>query len=571
MKNIGKKVIGAGVATLLVTTAASLNAGAATVTDYRSYAEAQYISGSGSLLGDNLTDPLIDTLAEGEADNGGADPTTGAWALVDTENGTEETSGPYWASGALNELAALTGPLGDALGSTGVGVIGSYAYANQNYSHGASGLVTNEGAVNVDSASADEPANATLSLTGSGMPLEALNDVANVTVDLGAAASSAELTGYSQTKPDSADEAVLDYGISGGGLDIELNALQTLGSAINDQISILDTLTTIDGGALGSISVTGIDDITSALANSTDGAVDINIIGDDAGLISVDVPALLTEMGLDINSLPRNTDLLHVILAGCDDVPELVEAGCNGTPGLLGQVDTFLADLTDNLTTAIGAVGLTLTPPLGDPVEIDLGDQLYSALLSPLQDALDTILAQLDEPLAEVGDNLATVTDAITDVLSLNVNVQHYGTADDADEGNYVTTTTSERTGTEGVFSITALRVVLLAAAGDSPLLSLNLANSLAGYNWLNEYDDNTNADADTDTDADADTDTDTDADTDTNVNANGGVADQSVDTLPTTGASNLWPFWLLGLLLVALGIAAMINEKRREAAQLLA
>src|SRR5690606_12464322 len=109
-----------------------------------------------------------------------------------------------------------------------------------------------------------------------------LNPVADIVLDLGAAASSATLTGATPTKPDAADQAVLDYGITGGGLDIELVALQTL-----DPLGLVATLDGLSIGVPGvaTVEVVGIDAITNAIANTTQNGVSINLTGPDAGLI----------------------------------------------------------------------------------------------------------------------------------------------------------------------------------------------------------------------------------------------------------------------------------------------
>src|SRR5699024_3984394 len=143
------------------TTAATMNASAAT--HYKSYAESQYFTSTGQLLGDQLVDPLTDFL---EQNPGGANEgTVGAVAVVDTQAGTPATSPePYWGSSPLSALDPLTGGLGHLLGSTGVGAIGSYAKAENDTSHAASGLVTNEGIINLDTQDPGAPANSTLGL-----------------------------------------------------------------------------------------------------------------------------------------------------------------------------------------------------------------------------------------------------------------------------------------------------------------------------------------------------------------------------------------------------------------------
>jgi hypothetical protein len=570
MKNYGKKTIGVGIATLLVTGAAAMNASAATTTNYKSYAEGQYIVSTGT-LGGALVDPLTDFLEDGGQFNG--DREAGAQARVDTAAGTGETSPlPYYGSSPLEALDALTGPLGDLLGSTGVGVIGSYAKAERDTSHGAAGLITNEGIVDVDTATPGAPANATLNLSGPGQPLAGLNGIANVIVDLGAAGSSAKL-------PAPAGEPILDYGITGGGLTAQVTALSTLGTQLNGIINLLDAIQVGLPGVLA-VSINGVQPVLNAITNATNDGISLSLTGPNAGTLSIDVPELLASVGVDINDLPRNTSLLNEIVKGVLGV-----AGDPTRPGaLVGLIDGLIADITtaaNGLSVDLDTLGVITNVPIGTGL---------TTLLGPLQTAISGVLTQVVAPittqLGAVADQLLT---ALQGVLDIRVNVQHNGSNSDADPGNYVIESdAADRAGaTDGVYAITALRATVLgavvpgavAAAPSEPLLAINLANSLVGPNSkLTTDSTNVNANVNVNTNVNANVNTNVNANVNTNVNAaanananananvnaNGGYADGAVDTLPGAGAPNLTPFWLLGLALILFGTAVLVNEKRR-------
>ena len=69
---------------------------------------------------------------------------------------------------------------------------------------------------------------------------------------------------------------------------------------------------------------------------------------------------------------------------------------------------------------------------------------------------------------------------------------------------------------------------------------------------------------ADAQADADAIADAASDAQADAVADADAQADADVTTTLPSTGAPNLLPFWLLGLGLVLFGAAVLINERRR-------
>ncbi|GAA2083337.1 hypothetical protein GCM10009821_25540 [Aeromicrobium halocynthiae] len=519
-----------GLSTLLVTSAVSLSANAAEGFDYKSYAEAQYIAATGA-LGDPLIDPLGDVLEGGEF--AGTDVGAGgANAFVDTAAGTPETDGPNYVAGPLDPLKALTGPVGDALGSEGVGAVGSYAFAQRDASDAASGAVTNAGLVQVGGGDAP-PANAVLNLSGPGQPLEPLNALANVTLDLGALGSQASLEENAPTSPSST------VGIAQGSISAEVVALGTILDAIGDTLGDPD-ITIGEPGVLA-VSVTGVQNTLDAVTTVSNGGVTVNL---QTGLVTLNIDELLeaaTDGNVNFASLSRadgQQDLLNLVATGVTEA----------LPGLLAQANTQVLG-------AIGTAGLQLDT-LGTITPITL-DAVAPELVEALTTAIDTLITSAVAPLsAALTDGLNTLTTELRRAISVDVNVidEYVGLV-----GDRLETTTN-------VYSATAVRVTVLGAAGDGGLADLFLGNSLVGANSRTPIvqqdqaaagDDGTQADgtiADAAADAQADAIADADAQADADVTS----------SLPNAGAPNLLPFWLLGLGLVAFGAAVLVNERRR-------
>ncbi len=539
MKNIGKKVIGAGVATLLVTSVASLNAGAVQVTDYKSYAEAQYIVAGGPLVGD-----LVDALTDFVEGAGVGDCTTapgagGVSAAADSSATPPVEVSETYTCGPLDFLDGVLVPLGDVLGSQSVGAVGAYAKANQGASTAASGAVTNSGLVQVGGADTP-PANAALSLTGPDSPLNGLNGIANATLNLGAAGSS---VAYDAANP--AAGVTRGFDVAGGSL--EINVGDTLMGPLNTILAPVIELgdNPLVGGVVG-----GVPELLDAVTTITGEGLEIDLQSGDITLDVNDLVKLVTGYGL--SELPQHGDVLQNL--GYDvTVTDGVAHNIPLVPILVDAVVQQLGQIVGNLGGNLEA-GLQNLTVLGIP----LGD----LALTPIVGAIVTpVLEAAGDAIGQLGTTLSTALiqplfENLEPLLDVRVNVW------ESDPGSYQSLVN------RGQYSVTAVRVVL-GDVGASPLLHLNLGNSLVGPNSFNTYDDQTNANT-TNANADADTtNANVNANANVNLNANGGAADKAVDTLPSTGASNLWPFWLLGLLLVALGAAAMVNEKRRESALL--
>ncbi|MET0819663.1 MAG: choice-of-anchor G family protein [Aeromicrobium sp.] len=563
---------------MIVTAGISFSASAKEVKTYTSYAESQFIASSGQLLGSALVDPLADALEN-----------SGARSSVPTA--TAGKTGEQYVSGPLDPLKALTGPVGTALDAQ-IGAAGSFANTNNDLSAASSGAVTNRGLVDVGSSSA-QPSNAKLNLTGPSSSLGALNGLGDVILDTGAIGSSiTQESAGSAPKP--------SYKLAGGTLTLQVPALADLNTSLGGVVGDLDTTlapqltlsqasvctllfslgSALPGGLqallpanqglcealpqLGSLSITGLDALTTGLENVTKDGITFDFA---TGKITVDIAAAfkaLDEKGRDINSLPENTDLLAVIL-----------------PGVTGNLDTLVknvkTELVDELTSKLKVEGSVLGITVGPLALSTLNDAGLQTVVDTLFDGVDTALAPIS---TQLSDLLTDVLGQIQPLVKVTVNVPNTYRDLVAPRLKQAGVTTAASKTTSGVTSVSALRVQLLTVGGSASALDLLLGNSLVGPNSV------TTADADggqaaaagDDRDADnpgSDGNGDSVADGAQADGTNGGSSDTVADsdaqadadvttTLPSTGAPNLLPFWLLGIALLLFGGAVLLNEKRR-------
>lgn len=583
MKKLARNTLALGTATLIVTAGLSFSATGAEVKTYTSYAEAQFIASTGQLLGSALVDPLGDALEN-----------SGARSSVPTTLAGK--TGEQYVSGPLDPLKALTVPVGNALDAS-IGAAGSYANTKNDFSTAASGAVTNKGLIDVGGSSAP-PSNATLDLTGSGSSLGALSNVLNVTLDTGAVASTI-------TQKEAASASAGSYKLAGGTLTLQVDALADLNSILGttlggvptspllspsltlDQATVCNLLfslpSTLLGSiplplnetvcttlpALGSLEITGLDALTTGLQDVTDDGITFNFV---TGEVTVDIAKAFTFLDADkrdINNLPPNTDILAVIL-----------------PGLVKSVDNIVADvktnLIDELTQDLAIEGSILGFPLPPLTLTPLTDNGLDDVLDVVFDNVDAILEPVTDQLADV---LTPVLVQVQPLVKITVNIpdRYRELVAPRLKADGITAAASKVT--SGVSSISALRVQVLTAPGAASALDVLLGNSLVGPNSVTTIEVNQAAAAaaadDDDSDAPADNgDGGSQADSGGPGGGNGNDADTVADadaqadadvttTLPSTGASNLLPFWLLGIALLLFGGAVLVNERRRLNAQI--
>ncbi|WP_396290266.1 choice-of-anchor G family protein [Curtobacterium sp. KT1] len=388
-----------------------------------STAEGRFISGSA--LGLNLDDILTVTPADAVNTGGAAD--TDVHPLDVT---------------ALNAVNVNLGGGLNLLGNNGIltlGAVNQYAAANADGSSvAASGAVTNTGGIGVGGQDGVPQSNATLDLSGL-IGTDLAGALANAQLEVGAvSATAAQAAG-----PDGAQTG--DYGIAG--LDLSLTS-PALGATVTDLRTTLGTLQpTVDNlenllAVLGPlVEVDGIPNLVTVLDSATgdvtsaDGSITANL---QTGAITVDVAAVLTNAGLDINNLPANTELL----------PYITDAL---TTQLLPAVTTALQGVVTQLTASLQGLSVTV---LGVPVPV-------GQVLPIVNPVLAQVVAPINQVVAGLGETVVTpLANALTTVVSLQANVQE--------------------TSADGVFTQRALRVALLPAAGTAVV---NLASAAVGPN----------------------------------------------------------------------------------------
>lgn len=572
--------IAVGLVTLIVTAGVSFSANGAPT--YRSYGEAQFIAATGA-AGNPLVDPLGDAVEANEQAG-----TSGAVACQPANQPTcDDDASTASPAQALN---ALLGPVGNVVGAQ-VGPVGSQATARNGASAAASGAVTNNGVVNVgDAANPSSLGNATLDLTGAGSPLEGLGGLTNLKLDTGAVAASATLASPTASP-------VRDYGVAGGKITIALPALAGFNTAVGGAVSneLTDPIeldasalcTVVDGlgqtltGSLPlgadldlcaqlsdpllnldtvlSGKITGLAPLVEGLQKVSKDGVTFDF---EAGAIVIDLEAaVLAATGKNINAQDPNTEILAKVLPA-------VALNLND---VVADFRTEVVEKLDDLTLEVSLLGgLAPIPPL------DLGtitEPLGATLLAPLFDALDDALVTAGDPLA---DGLQTLVTSLNPLLKVFVNVPDtYRDVVKAQRGEIAAAATGD------VYSQTALRVQV---GPDGQLADLLLANALVGPNTVvaappgdaaaaaagDDSDapaDNGDSDANADSAAAGDGGANADANSDTVADADAQADADVTTTLPSAGAPNLLPFWLLGIALLLFGGAVLVNERRRLSA----
>lgn len=581
MKKIARNSLALGTATLIVTAGLSFSANGAST--FTSYAEAQFIAATGQ-AGDPAVDPLGNAL-EANQQSG----TSGAVACEPVK--APKCDDEAFTSSPAQALNALLGPIGDVLGAQ-VGPVGNHATARGGASSAASGAVTNNGIVNVgDNANPSTLGNATLDLTGGGSPLAGLGGLTNLTLDTGAVAAKASLASPTANP-------VRDFAVAGGKVTIALPALASFNTAVGGAVSAdlsdpielnatnvcalvsglgqtltgslapgvnLDLCAELSNPLLNldtllSGEIRGLEPLVSGLQNVTKNGVTFNF---QAGTITIDLEAaFFAATGKHINDLGPNTEILA----------EILPALALNLNDVVADFKANVLDQLDNLELEVSLVGGLIPIP-----SLDLGtitDPLGTTLLDPLFDALDDALATAGAPLA---NGLQTLVTSLNPLLKLIVNVPDtYRDVAKKQRGGAVNAAAAG-----DVYSQTALRVQVGPGGTAADLL---LGNALVGPNAAvanppsqaaaaagddgsdapADNGDGSNADA---SDAAADADSGTNANADTVADADAQADADVTTTLPSTGAPNLLPFWLLGIALLLFGGAVLVNERRRLSA----
>ena len=320
------------------------------------------------------------------------------------------------------------------------------------FSYGASGAVNNSGGVSVGGNNNAFPADATIDLTGKDIPgnlLSGLNSVLNVTASIGAVSALA-------STPVGVDAgSSTNYQIAGLDLDIDSPLLGNLLTPLTGALGgLLSQLT----GALGTANLP----TSCILSGSTDiptlslegGAITVDIT---TGTITVSLDKLLTQLGLDLNTLPANTDLVKYLL-------DYITSPAGLAAALKSAIDGLVDPLTTTLNTCLSDLG-----PLA----------ALATLLGKLTTSLDGLTTQLSDLVGKLGSSLASplspIADTLGKLIDIGVNVQPNGAA-----GTYTdklkATPAQDTPVVAGQTVVRAIEVNLLGNA-----VNLALANAAAG------------------------------------------------------------------------------------------
>jgi hypothetical protein len=315
-----------------------------------------------------------------------------------------------------------------------LGAANQYAQANPNGSaHGASGAVTNSGAVGFGGGGAPQ-SDATLDLAGASGVASLLGDVKATAGALAATADQA--CGHNGAQSGNYEIAQLKLSLTSPAL---ASAIKMLTGGNGQVPGLSDLISTLAGAGLpiNALEAVGTNDsvggLTKALAslgnvNFGNGAITGSLTG---GSLTIDVAKLIkSALNLDLNNLPPNTHLVSYIAAA---LPKALSLG--------------ISQLESQLTAAFNKLSLAGSPlPAG-------GSEIAKALkmlLAPLTKALDSGAGSLSNTL------FIPLAKQLQQLIDLVVNVQ-------------------ETSG--GTFTERALRVDLI---GD-PAVGLDLASASVG------------------------------------------------------------------------------------------
>jgi hypothetical protein len=315
-----------------------------------------------------------------------------------------------------------------------LGAVDQYARANPDGSaHGASGAVTNSGAVGLGGGSAPQ-SDATLDLAGASGLASLLGDVK---ASVGALAATADQkSGKNGAQSGDYELASLELQLTSPAL---ASAIKLLSGGSSQVPGLSDLISTLAGAGLpvSALEAVGTNSSTVGLTKALTSLGDVNF-GDGAitgsltaGTLTIDLAKLIkSTLNLDLNNLPANTHLIAYV-AGA--LPKALNKG--------------LEQLASQLTAAFDKLSLAGSPlPAGG---------------SEIAKALKMLLAPLTEALSSGAEGLSStlfvpMAKQLQQLIDLVVNVQE---------------------SSQATFTERALRIDLI---GD-PAVRLNLASASVG------------------------------------------------------------------------------------------
>jgi hypothetical protein len=335
------------------------------------------------------------------------------------------------------------------------------------YSYGAAGAVANSGGASVGGDNSSFPADATIHLDASSLAgnsasipgVGSLDALGAVTASVGAVSALAQTpSGVGKAASTSYAVANLDLTLSSPALG---RLLTTLTSALNAG-GLGSTLTTAIGGLAplpGSCSPAS---ATLPALSLEGGAVTINPA---TATISVDLEALLQQLGLNLNTLPANTDLIAYLVNYLTS-PTGLARGLQSLIG--GVVNPLSADFT------ACAAALNAIPALG-PILTGLITTVTGSH-NGLESAVNNLVGSLSGYTDAAGDPLAPIGTVLKKLIDIGVNVQPNGA-----KGTFTSALAATvKQGTPVVAGQSIVRAIEIDLVGD-PLAVVALANAAAG------------------------------------------------------------------------------------------
>lgn len=317
----------------------------------------------------------------------------------------------------VTALNAIKIPLTGALQLPGGGVftlgaVNQVAVAKTTgAAYGASGAVANSGGVSLGGSSAF-PANATVDLSSAalgsvpiptlpgGTPLPDATALGGVQAQIGAVSALAQTAAGGAFKAPQYQLASLKLVLGSPALGALLQQLAAGGTQLTTLLGTLGTALPVGGTLPASCSLTSGTVPTTITLDQ--GAV---VIDPATATLTVDLGKLLSVLGLNINSLPANTDLLAYLLNNLGDILS------TGLEGVINGITGPLKALGDTCLPALGAIG-----------------GIIGGILNTLtsgQAALETAVNSIASSLATAGaPGLKTLTDQLAGLLAIGVNVQ---------------------------------------------------------------------------------------------------------------------------------------------------
>lgn len=599
MNKLARNTLALGTATMIVTAGISFAANGADAT--KSYSTGRFLTGS---IGGTNLDTLAQLRGVTAANPGNAGANKNPLDL------TVLSALPINIPGGLNlDLAKFLS------GSGAAGAINQYASAEStSKAIGASGAVNDSGAALTTNGGV--PADAKVSLKNG--PLSGINDnlasvdlgigalSSNTTVDKGNPSRSYKIAGVNLqvgvpligtlvnqlstavAPVKAADNITLSASqvcpLVGNTLNVTTTTLLTQLDSLNlgaladlldpilnnplapitdvDLCNVNPLLSGVQGLTAGldqliKVQVTGLDQLTTGLSNFSSGGVSVDL---NTGKITLDLEQILSAAGVNLNQLPPNTNLLQYITTGLvsDKITKVLDKAINDLVTNLGKVD----------------IAVTLG---GTPLPIKLSD-LTGQLVPPLVGALTQAASGVTQLGTPIDAALSQLVPSLNSLVELTANNQSQSKSPTLSTGTVTAGSTKNNISSAAVgdyYRTSALKINVLRstlnvdlAASEAATLAADRPADQQGAGPGSDRDDDSNGPS-TDNDRDSDSvadgaqadngdDSDTVADSDAQADAD------VTTTLPSTGAPNLLPFWLLGIALLLFGGAVLLNEKRR-------